>query len=86
MKKSLGIFIMICFSTCYAFNISDAEVWDKCKSCHNGSMAPDEKALKEKYKTAYTFIKAAKESSSIMMEKYKSDEYLKKAAKHLGLK
>jgi uncharacterized protein len=86
MKKSLSIFIMICFATFYAFNVADAEVWDKYKVCHNGNMAPDEKTLKEKYKTADELIKAAKESLSSMMKNYKDDADLKEAAKYLGLK
>jgi hypothetical protein len=86
MKKSLAMFIMICFATCYAFNFADAGVWDKCKVCHNGNIAPDEKALKEKYKTADKLTKAAKESLSSMMKNYKGDEELKEAAKDLGLK
>jgi hypothetical protein len=77
---------MICFATFYAFNVADAKVWDKCKVCHNGNMAPDEKTLKEKYKTADELIKAAKESLSSMMKNYKDDADLKEAAKYLGLK
>jgi len=86
MKKSLSIFIMICFATFYAFNFANAGIWDKCKVCHNGNMAPDEKTLKEKYKTADELNKAAKASLSSMMKNYKGDEELKEAAKDLGLK
>jgi len=85
MKKSLSMFIMICFSIFYAFNAANAGVWDKCKVCHNGNMAPDEKTLKEKYKTADELTKAAKESPSSMMKNYKGDEDLKEAAKYVGL-
>jgi hypothetical protein len=49
-------------------------------------MAPDEKTLKEKYKTADELTKAAKESLSSMMKNYKDDADLKEAAKYLGLK
>jgi len=86
MKKSLAMFIMICFAIFYAFNFANAGVWDKCKICHNGNMAPDEKTLKEKYKTADELTKAAKEALSPMMKNYKGDEQLKEAAKDLGLK
>jgi hypothetical protein len=86
MKKSLAIFVMIFFATFYAFNFANAGVWDKCKVCHTGSIAPDEKTLKEKYQTADTLIKAAKESLNPMMKNYKGDEELKEAAKDLGLK
>jgi hypothetical protein len=86
MKKSLTLFIVICFATFYTFNVANAGVWDKCKVCHNGNMAPEEKTLKEKYKTADELIKAAKESLSPMMKNYKGDEELKEAAKDLGFK
>lgn len=86
MKKYLALFIMICFATFYAFNFANAGVWDKCKACHNGNIAPDEKKLKEKYQTADKLIKAAKESPNPMMTNYKGDEELKEAAKDLGLK
>ena len=85
MKKSLSMFIMICLATFYAFNAANAGVWDKCKVCHNGNMAPDEQTLQEKYKTADELIKAAKESPSSMMKNYKDDAALKEAAKYLGL-
>ena len=86
MKKYLALFIMICFATFYAFNIANAGVWDKCKVCHNGNIAPDEKTLKEKHQTTDKLIKAAKESLNPMMKNYKGDEELKEAAKDLGLK
>jgi hypothetical protein len=86
MKKSLAIFITICFVTFYAFNFVYAGVWDKCKACHNGNIEPDEKTLKEKYQTADKLIKAAKEAQTPMMKNYKVDEELKEAAKDLGLK
>jgi hypothetical protein len=86
MKRYFAIFIMICFTAFYAFNVAYAGIWDKCKVCHNGNIAPDEKRLKEKYKTADELIKAAKESLSSMMNNYKGDAELKEAAKDLGLK
>jgi hypothetical protein len=86
MKKFPAMFIMICFATFYTFTIANAGVWDKCKVCHNGNMAPDEKRLKEKYQTADELIKAAKETQSSMMKNYKADADLKEAAKDLGLK
>ena len=86
MKKALGVFIIICFTVLYAFNVAHAGVWDKCKVCHNGIMAPDEKTLKKRYKTTDEFMKAAKESPNPMMNNYKGDADLKEAAKYLGLK
>jgi hypothetical protein len=49
-------------------------------------MAPDEKTLKQRYKTADEFMKAAKETPNPMMTSYKGDADLKEAAKYLGLK
>jgi len=86
MIKSFAMFIVICFTTFYLFNIANAGIWDKCKVCHNGNIAPDEKTLKEKYPTADKLIKAAKESPSSMMKNYKDDAELKEAAKDLDLK
>lgn len=85
MKKSLGVFIISCFAVFYICN-AHAGVWDKCKVCHNGIMAPDEKTLKKRYRTTVEFMKAAKESPSSMMNNYKGDADLKEAAKNLGLK
>jgi hypothetical protein len=86
MKKVLTMFIMICLVTFSALTVANAEVWNKCKVCHNGNMAPDEKTLKDKYHSASTFIKAAKESLNPMMKNYQGDEELKEAAKDLSLK
>jgi hypothetical protein len=86
MKKALGVFTIICFAVFYVYNEAHAGVWDKCKVCHNGTMAPDEQTLKKRYKTADEFMKAAKESPNSMMSNYKGDADLKEAAKYLGLK
>ena len=86
MKKALGMFMMLSFTVFFAFNVAHAGVWDKCKVCHSGSVAPDEQTLKKRYKTADEFMKAAKESSNPMMNNYKGDADLKEAAIYLGLK
>jgi hypothetical protein len=86
MKKVLGMFVMACFILFSVFSPAHAGVWDKCKVCHNGVMAPDEQTLKKRYKTADEFMKAAKESPNSMMSNYKDDAGLKEAAKYLGLK
>ena len=86
MKKALGMFIVMSFVIVYAFNVSHAGIWDKCRICHNGTMAPDEKTLKQRYKTADEFMKAARKASNPMMNNYKGDADLKEAAKYLGLK
>lgn len=61
--------------------------WDKCKGCHNGKTAPDEAAVKAKFKSEADFVKASKESKSPMMKGPAGDEAgLKAAAADLGLK
>jgi hypothetical protein len=86
MKKAVGMFMVITFTVFYAFSGAYAGIWDKCKVCHNGTMAPDEQTLKKKYKTAEELMKAAKESPNSMMNNYKGDADLKEAVKYLGLK
>ena len=86
MKKALGMFMMISFAVLYAFNVAQAGVWDKCKVCHNGSVAPDEQTLKKRYITTDELMTAAKESPNPMMNNYKGDADLKEAAIYLGLK
>jgi hypothetical protein len=86
MKKALGMFMVMSFTVFYVFNVAHAGIWDKCKICHNGTIAPDEETLKKRYKTADEFMKAAKESPNSMMNSYKGDADLKEAAKYLRLK
>jgi hypothetical protein len=86
MKNMFRVFIIVGFSAFCFFSVAYAGIWDKCKVCHSGSMAPDEQTLKKRYKTGDEFMKAAKESSNPMMNNYKGDADLKEAAKYLGLK
>lgn len=86
MKKFLAIFLTLCFVSLYAFHFAYAGTWDKCKLCHNGKLAPDEKTLKEKYQSTDQLIKAAQDSQNPMMNPYKDEKELKEAAKDLGLK
>ena len=66
---------------------ADAGSWDQCKGCHDGALAPDAKALKQKYKTVDELVKAAKKVDDPLMIRYKKDEdLLRKAAKDIGLK
>ena len=85
MRKCLVMFIMICLTTLFCFNAAHGG-WEKCKVCHNGRTAPDEKSLKTKYQTADELIKGAKGSLNPMMKNYKGDEALKEAANDIGLK
>jgi len=85
MNKCLSIFIMICLVTLFFFAAAYGG-WEKCKVCHTGRIAPDEKALKAKYQTAEELIKGAKGSLNPMMKNYQGYDELKEAAKDLGLK
>ncbi len=63
--------------------------WDKCKNCHKegDKPAPAKETMLKKFKTAATFIEAAKASKNPMMNSIKgNDEVLKAAAADLGLK
>jgi hypothetical protein len=61
--------------------------WDQCKGCHDGVLAPDEQALKKRYKTANDLINAAKKSVDPLMVRYReNEENLRKAANGIGLK
>ena len=60
--------------------------WGKCMLCHNGIVAPGKGALKEKFKTADEFLKAATSSESNMMKNIKNDEAaIKEAIKDIEL-
>jgi hypothetical protein len=64
-----------------------ASAWDKCKGCHNGNLALDEKSLQNKYPTIKKLVEAAKKSDDPFMDGVKKDEkVLKQAAQAIGLK
>jgi hypothetical protein len=87
MKKVLITSCIFCFVNFFCFSSVYASAWDKCKGCHNGNVAKDEKKLKEKYPTQKKFIQAAKKSDDPFMIGVKSDEkLLKEAAQEIGLK
>lgn len=58
--------------------------WDKCKGCHNGTIAPTGEQLKEKYKTADEVVTAAETTTNAMMKAIRgNEEALKEAAEDL---
>jgi len=67
----------------------NAEVagWDSCKGCHtdDGKPAPSKATLLMKFKTEKELIAAAKRSKHPMMNNFKKDDLLRRAAKDLGL-
>lgn len=61
--------------------------WDSCKGCHtdDGKPAPSKATLLMKFKTEKELIAAAKRSKHPMMNNFKKDDLLRRAAKDLGL-
>lgn len=87
MRRLLPIFIIVCFVTFCVCYLANAGGWYQCKVCHNGNLAPNEKDLKEKYKTADKLVEAAKRSEDPLMDPFKKNEkLLREAAKGIGLK
>ena len=87
MKKLCVVVCVFCVLVFCTPNMVFASAWDKCKGCHNGSLAPDEKRLKEKHPTAEKFVEAAKKSDDPFMGGVKKDEkLLQEAARDIGLK
>ncbi|MCI4626408.1 MAG: hypothetical protein L3V56_10660 [Candidatus Magnetoovum sp. WYHC-5] len=85
MRKVMALILTLVFVLGLAsFAAAD---WEKCKACHNGKVAPDEAAMKAKFKTADEFVKAAMTSPNAMMKSQQGDEeVLKKTAAALGFK
>ena len=55
--------------------------------CHSGTIAADEDAMKEKFKTVDEFVKAAMATTNPMMKEIQQNkEAIETAAKELGLK
>jgi len=87
MKRLFIVICIFCFANFFSYVAVYASAWDTCKRCHNGSTAPDEKSMKQKYPTVKKFVEAAKKSDDPFMTGFKSDEkLLKEAAEEIGLK
>lgn len=84
------LLIVLCILCCANFHFCSpvfASAWDKCKGCHNGNLAPDEKRLLEKYPTMKKFVEAARKTDDPFMDTVRKDEkLLKEAARDIGLK
>ena len=60
--------------------------WSGCVGCHSGTIAADEKAMKEKFQTVEAFVKAAMASQNpLMKEIQQNKDVIEAAAKELGL-
>jgi hypothetical protein len=85
MKKIAFIALSIC--AFFALAATASAGWNTCVACHNGTMAPNKEKLKEKHKTAESFVKAAQATQNPMMKSIQKDENaLRAAAKEIGLK
>ena len=61
--------------------------WSGCVGCHSGTIAADEDAMKEKFKTVDELVKAAMATTNPMMKEIQQNkEAIETAAKELGLK
>ena len=61
--------------------------WSGCVGCHSGTIAADEKAMKEKFQTAEAFVNAAMATENPMMKPIQQNKKaIEAAAKELGLK
>ena len=61
--------------------------WSGCVGCHSGTIASDEKAMKEKFQTAEAFVNAAMATENPMMKPIQQNKKaIEAAAKELGLK
>jgi hypothetical protein len=61
--------------------------WSGCVGCHSGTIAADEDAMKEKFKTVDEFVKAAMATENPMMKPIQQNKKaIETAAKELGLK
>ena len=61
--------------------------WSGCVGCHSGTIAADEKAMKEKFQTAEAFVNAAMATENPMMKPIQQNKKaIEAAAKDLGLK
>ena len=61
--------------------------WSGCIGCHSGTIAANEKAMKEKFQTVEAFVNAAMATKNPMMKEIQQNkEAIEAAAKELGLK
>jgi hypothetical protein len=86
MRNFLTVVCLFYLFSFFSPSVVYGSAWERCKGCHNGNTAPDEKSMKQKYPTVKKFIEAAKKSDDPFMIGFKDDEkLLKKAAKEIGL-
>ncbi|HSW62911.1 MAG TPA: hypothetical protein VLH56_06350 [Dissulfurispiraceae bacterium] len=77
----LGVFVVI---LCIVLSLPASAGLERCDGCHNNKLAAE---LKDRFKTAADLVRAAKNSKSPLMGSVRTnEEYLRDAAKDLGLK
>ena len=61
--------------------------WSGCIGCHSGTIAANDKAMKEKFQTVEAFVNAAMATKNPMMKEIQQNKgAIEAAAKELGLK
>lgn len=87
MKKVYTFTLFTLLITAYAIQVFAGE-WDRCKTCHDGTIAPSKEELIRRYKTAAFFVKAAQSKDTPLMKPLqlpKNESILYAVADELGL-
>lgn len=85
MKKSTAT-VLILLIIFLSAPVATAQ-WSGCVGCHSGTIAADEKAMKEKFQTVEAFVNAAMATENPMMKPIQQNKKsIEAAAKELGLK
>ena len=83
------LYVLLVTGLCTAFITGAyATEWDRCKTCHDGTIAPSKNELKSRFKTAAFFVKAAQDKDTPMMGPLKlpkNEPILYAVAEELGL-
>ncbi|RMD58583.1 MAG: hypothetical protein D6828_02610 [Nitrospirae bacterium] len=84
--KAITVLIsMLAISFC--ISVFAAE-WDRCKTCHDGKIAPSKEELLRRFKTAAFFVKAAQSKDTPLMAPFKlpkNEPILYAVAEEIGL-
>jgi hypothetical protein len=87
MKRGMTLAFFITFLLLVAIQVFAGE-WDRCKTCHDGTIAPSKEELMRRYKTAAFFVKAAQSKDTPLMKPLqlsKNEQILYTVADELGL-
>ena len=87
MKKGFTLTFFSILILAFAIQVFAGE-WDRCKTCHDGTIAPSKEELIRRYKTAAFFVKAAQSKNTPLMKPLqlpKNEPILYAVADELGL-